>query len=127
MFESILIIAVIAASVSGVVTYCWLTKSSTSTAASNQKKENVPSAQGPAQQPVPARPTLEVVGAVHPKGVNLSFLRLFGLGYAPVYDLCFLPGPLAQAQLSPLVATTLQTMHAGGDLTSWNSCFTGRP
>lgn len=115
MFEFILIIAVIAAAVSGFVTYCWLTRSRIPATASNQKKVHGSSPRAPAQAQLPAPPTLEVEGAVHPRGVNLSFLRLFGLGYAPVYDLCFLPGPLAQEQLSPLVATTLRTMHTDGD------------
>lgn len=119
MFEFMLIVAVIAAAVSGFVTYFWLTRNRMPATPSHQEKASAPRSSAPAQPStqasLPAAPKLEVVGAVHPRGVNLSFLRLFGLGYAPVYDLCYLPGPLAQEQLAPLVATTLRTMHTEGD------------
>lgn len=115
MFEFTLIIAVIAAAVSGFVTYCWLTKDRTLATASKERKVSGSNKTSPPPKASPPRPFLDIAGAVHPRGSNMSFLRLFGLGYAPVYDLCFLAGPLAQEQLSPLVATTLQTMHADGD------------
>lgn len=115
MFEFTLIIAVVAAAVSGFVTYCWLTKDRTPATASKVRKVAGSQKSNSTPTITPPRPFLNVAGAVHPRGRNLSFLRLFGLGYAPVFDLCFIPGPLAQEQLPPLVATTLQTMHAEGD------------
>lgn len=115
MLEYILLVAVTTAAISGFVTYLWLTLKRQP--ASTTKKQASPGSmqQASATSVKPAPPTLDVAGSVHPTKGNFGFLRLYNLGYAPVYDLCFLPGPLTKENLAPLVSKTLETMHTDGD------------
>jgi hypothetical protein len=116
MLELILIIAAITAALSGFATYKWLTLKRVPVAAAQDTKaigSAQPAAASNSGAPSPHR--LEIEGAIHPKKGNFGFLKLFGLSYAPVYDLCYLPGPLSKDNLAPIVASTLITMHNDGD------------
>jgi hypothetical protein len=116
MLELILIIAVITLAFSGFITYKWLTLKRVLVSAVKETKAvgSAKSATATTSE-APTPPRLEIEGAIHPKKGNFGFLKLFGLSYAPVYDLCFLPGPLTKDNLAPIVASTLKSMHQDGD------------
>ena len=116
MFEFILIIFVVVSAISGMATYFWLTQNEKQAVTTQEPTASGSTKQAHAAQGnVLQQPRLAVMGAVHPKSGTFGFLKLFGLGHAPVFDFCFLPGPLAKGSLAPIVASTLETMHAEGD------------
>jgi hypothetical protein len=115
MLEFILIISVITAAISGFVTYFWLTHKRVPVPMTGRQTTIGSTQAVPSQNEIPKPPRLEVSGAIHPPKAHFGFLRLYGLGYAPVYDLCFLPGPLTKDNLAPLVASSLTVMHGEGD------------
>jgi hypothetical protein len=115
MLEYILIFAVISAACSGFATYRWLTVKRPTATTKNGKAESGTTPPAPATSEHPKPPRLEILGAIHPRTGDFAFLKSLGLGNAPIYDLCFLPGPLTKDQLPPLVASTLEQMHQEGD------------
>lgn len=128
MLEYYLITAVIVAGLAGLLTYFQATSKDKHPSTAKNKADAGPqpkqatasSAQNPTSattQPQVIPPLgLTVPGATHVPLSMVNFLRLFGLGYAPLRDCCFIQGPLTPEQLHPVVAKTLVQMHAEGDV-----------
>jgi hypothetical protein len=115
MLEYILIFALFSAAFSGYLTYRWLTVKRPTASNTSGKADSGPTPPAHAASEPPKPPRIEVAGAIHPRTGNFTFLKSLGMGNAPVYDLCFLPGPLTKDQLPPLVSSTLERMHQEGD------------
>lgn len=111
MYEVIFIITIGIAAYAGASAFRQSVKAQANAAATEEQAGLA----APGPSPGSGLPRLEVEGAIHPAKGEFGFLRHFGLGYAPVYDLCFLPGPLSKDGLSPSVLATLGQMHEYGD------------
>jgi hypothetical protein len=129
MLEYYLITAVVAAGLAGLLTYFWATSKNKRATTEKSKADTGPqqstpvpntiptkaATSVPAPAPAPAPLGLVVPNATHVPLSMVSFLRLFGLAYAPLRDFCFIQGPLTKEQLHPIVSNTLVQMHSEGD------------
>jgi hypothetical protein len=128
MLEYYLIAAIVVAGLAGLLTYLQATRKEKHPAPAKSEAHTGPQPKQPTATPIPSStPVADAPEVIPPLGLNVpgathvplrmvNFLRLFGLGYAPLRDCCFIQGPLTKEQLHPLLASTLVQMHAEGDV-----------